>query len=154
MTAKRSAGVKIHISASTPATFDDTGYEALADFTKIGEVTRISGFGPRWNNETHNPLEHDGTEYLKTNKDAGALTVEMALDTDDAGQIKVKAARDSASAIASIRVEFPGGDDYYCQLVVNEFMPNPDTQSAKQTATMVGNVTCSSTGVGWVEALA
>ena len=154
MTAKRSAGTTISISATTPGSYDQSGYEAIGDFSPLGEATRIAGFGPRWNTESHNPLANSGTQYIKTNRDGGPLSVEMALDTDDAGQVKAKAARDSATAIYSIKITEPNGDDYYAQILVTDFQVLLDTQSAKQTATLTAVVTASDSDIDWVEVLA
>ena len=113
MTARRSAGTIISISATAPGSFDQAGYEGIGDFSELGEVTRINGFGPRWNVDPHQPLKISGQQPLKTNRDPGSVTVEMALDTDDAGQVKAKAARDSSTAVYSIKITTPNGDDYY-----------------------------------------
>lgn len=155
MTAVRSAGVKAYISLSTPSTFDQSGYEALGDFTEIKGLERLSGHGPVWNTESHRYLGNSGEQVFKTNRSGGTLNMTLALNTDDAGQIKLKSARDSATTVASIKLTYPNGDDYYCQLVVTDFRPNPDTQGSKQMAEVAGSVTVGAdSDVDWVEVLA
>lgn len=153
MGASRSSGFTIALDSNTPGSFNQAGYEALSNWDLIGEVTRISGFGPRWNTESHMPLANSGVQKVKTNRDGGSFTVDMALDTDDAGQIAAKAARDSTSAY-SVRITAPNGDDYYAQVLVTDFQPNPDSQGSKQTASMVCEVTATDDDVDWVEVLA
>lgn len=150
---KRSAGTIISISASTPATFNQAGYEALADYSELGEALNVDGFGPRHNTEANPRLKQVGTKYTKTSRDGGQFSVDLALDTDDAGQIKAKAGRDGSGAV-SIRVTEPNGDDYYCQLLVTQFDVMLGNNAATQKAKMVGQVDCSADDVDWVEVLA
>lgn len=152
MDPSRSAGIKFHISAGVPSTFDQAGYEALT-FTQVKGIERLSAFGATWNIEDFNPLDITGTRRLKTNRDPGVISFDAALDTDDPGQVLVKAARES-TALYAIKIEFPNGDDYYAQVLVSNFQPNPDTQSAKQMATANMSVSTSETDVDWVEVLA
>lgn len=153
MSVKASAGTTLKISAGVPATFDSTGYNALT-FTSVGEVTSIGGFGATWSVQGHNPINLRGTQKVKTNRDPGSFTVEMALDTDDAGQILMKAARDSGSALYAFLITTPEGDKYYCQGYVTIFTVNPGDQTAKKTASATIEVSTSSTDVDWVEVLA
>ena len=44
MTVRTSAGTTLKVSASTPATFDATGYNALT-MTVVGEVSDLGEFG-------------------------------------------------------------------------------------------------------------
>lgn len=153
MTQNVSAGTTLSISAGVPSTFDQSGYEALS-FTAVGEVTDLAGFGPQWATSAHKPLALRGTQKKKTSRDGGSFTATMALDTDNAGQIICKAARDSATGIYAIRITTPNGDDYYCQVLVTQFQPTIGNQDAMQTASMTCEVTASSTDVDWVEVLA
>lgn len=148
-----SAGTLLKISAGVPATFNVAGYQALA-WTTVGEITDISGFGVTWSNQTGNQLALRGTQKKKSVRDPGNLDLTLNLDTDDAGQILMKTARDSATAIYSAAVHAPNGDVYYCQVLVNSFMAGGVSQDGKQTATSSCAVTTSATDVDWVESLA
>jgi len=148
-----SAGILFKISAGVPATFNAAGYAALS-FTTVGEVTDISGFGIVWSNQTGNQLALRGTQKKKSVRDPGNLDLTLNLDTDDAGQIIMKTARDSATALYAGQVAMPGGDIYYCQVLVNTFSVEGVSQDGKQTATSTCAVTTSATDVDWVESLA
>jgi hypothetical protein len=92
MTAMPSAGTTLAISAGSPATFDETGFEALT-FTTIGEITSIDGdVGRVYNVITHNPLATRATVKKKGSYNSGSVTIPLALDIDDAGQILAEAA--------------------------------------------------------------
>lgn len=148
-----SAGILFKISAGVPATFNTAGYAALS-WTTVGEVTDVSGFGVTWTNQTGNQLALRGTQKKKAVRDPGSLELTLNLDTDDAGQVIMKTARDSATAIYAAQILMPGGDIYYCQVLVNSFMVGGVAQDGKQTATASCAVTTSATDVDWVESLA
>lgn len=147
------AGTLFAITAGVPATFNVAGYAALS-WTNVGEVTDVGEFGAVWSNSTGNQLATRGTQKKKTTRDPGNLDLTLNLDTDDAGQILMKAARDSATAIYAARVTEPNGDIYYCQVLVNTFKVGGQNQAGKTTATTSCAVTTSSTDVDWVESLA
>jgi hypothetical protein len=153
MTWNTSAGVIMKLSAGVPATFNAAGYGALS-MTTVGEVTSLNGFGVTWSNQTGNQLALRGTQKKKTVRDPGALDVGLNLDTDDAGQVLMKQARDSATGIYSAGIYMPNGDIYFCQVLVNSFMVGAFSQDGKQTATAACAVTTSPTDVDWVEVLA
>ena len=90
MTVRTSAGTTFKVSASTPATFDSSGYNALS-FTTVGEVTNIGDFGRMYAKIVHNPVGNRGLVKKKGSFDEGALNLALGLDTDDAGQIIMKA---------------------------------------------------------------
>lgn len=148
-----SAGTTFGISAGVPSTFDTTGYDALS-FTTVGEIRDFSEFGVTWANASHTPVALRGLQRKKTSRDPGRFTLTMALDTDNAGQILMKAARDSATAIYAAKFLLAGGDIYYCQVLVNSFTVAPGNQAGDQMATAACAVTTSSTDVDWVEKLA
>lgn len=90
----------ISVTATAPATYDITGFDALADWTEVGEVTDLSGHGDTYTEVTHLPLSSRRVQKLKGSVDAGSETYTLADDIDDAGQLVLKA------ALAS-------DDDYY-----------------------------------------
>lgn len=147
-----SAGSTFKISAGVPATFNAAGYAALT-FTAVGEIDNIGEFGSTWQNESHNPVAITGTKKFKTSRDPGGLSLGMLLDTDDAGQILMKAAKDS-TALYAIEIRTPEGDKYYAQALVNDFKVNVSSQSSKKMATTSLAISTSNTDVDWVESLA
>jgi hypothetical protein len=151
MTVRTSAGSTIKLSASTPATFDASGYNALT-YTTVGEASDLGEFGREFALVTHNPVGTRGTQKYKGSWNEGSLTLQMGLDTDDAGQILAKAAALSDNAY-SFCVTTQNLDKYYFQARVMSFKVSVGSVDAITSATMMVEITPSSTGVGIVEVL-
>lgn len=152
MTVRSSAGTTIGISSAAPATFNVAGYSALT-FTGIGEVTDLGEFGREYNLITHNPLGSRGTVKLKGSFNEGSITMQLGLDTDDAGQILAKTASLSDNDY-SFKVTTQNGDDYYFQAKVMSFKVAVGSVDSVTTASITLEITSSNTGVGVVEDLA
>jgi hypothetical protein len=152
MSVHTSAGTTIGIVAGAPATYNVAGYTALA-FTTIGEITNAGEFGRVYQLITHNPLATRGTQKFKGSYNEGAINLNLALDTDDAGQVLAKVALDSDNDY-SFKVAMPGGDDFYFRAKVMSFPIGVNDSNSLTTATMQLEITTSSAGVGIVEDLA
>lgn len=152
MAAYTSAGSTIRISASLPATFNAAGYQALV-YSAIGEVTDLGEFGREYNLVTHNPVGNRSTQKYKGSFNEGSMTLQLALDTDDAGQILAKAALLS-DANYSFVVQTQQGDRYYYMAQVLSFKVGVGSVDQITAATIQLELTTSSTGVGIVEVLA
>lgn len=151
MTVATSAGTVLKISAGTPGTFNVAGYEALTWIT-VGEVTDLGEFGREYALVTHNPVGSRGTRKYKGSYNEGAMTLQLGLDTDDAGQILAKAASLSDSDY-SVSVTTQNGDVYYMQAKVMSWKVGVGSVDSITTATCVLEITTTSTGVGVVEDL-
>lgn len=151
MTVATSAGTVLKISAGTPGTFNVAGYEALT-WTTVGEVTDLGEFGREYALVTHNPVGSRGTRKYKGSFNEGAMTLQLGLDTDDAGQILAKAASLS-DADYSISVTTQNGDVYYMQAKVMSWKVGVGSVDSITTATCVLEITTTSAGVGVVEDL-
>lgn len=151
MTVRTSAGTTLGISASNPATFNIAGYDALS-FTSIGEITDLGEFGREYNLVTHNPIGSRGTVKKKGSFNEGSMTLQLGLDTDDAGQILAKAASLS-DADYSFKLTTQNGDIYYYQAQVMSFKVGVGQVDSITTASITLELTSSSTGVGVVEKL-
>ena len=97
--AKTSAGTKLYISATLPATEDEAGYAALS-WTEVGEVINLPEFGKTFNLVTHNPLGDRKTYKRKGSFNEGNLAVQMARAPSDAGQALALAALEIDTAYA------------------------------------------------------
>lgn len=151
MTVRTTAGSTFKVSAANPATFNAAGYAALA-WTAVGEVTDLGEFGREYNKVTHNPVDNRGTVKKKGSFDEGTITLQLGLDTDDAGQIILKAAALSDNDY-SFQVTTQNGDKYYCQAQVMSFKPNLGSVDNITAASVTLEITTSATGVGIVEVL-
>lgn len=152
MTVRTSAGTTIKLSAGTPATFDVAGY-ALLTYTALGEVTDLGEFGREYSLVTHNPVGSRGTVKKKGSFNEGTMTLQLGLDTDDAGQILAKAAS-ASDADYSFVVETQNGDKYYFQAQVMSFKVAVGGVDSITSATISLELTTTSAGVGIVESLA
>lgn len=151
MTVATSAGTVLKMSAGTPGTLNVAGYEALT-WTTVGEVTDLGEFGREYALVTHNPVGSRGTRKYKGSYNEGAMTLQLGLDTDDAGQILAKAASLSDSDY-SVSVTTQNGDVYYMQAKVMSWKVGVGSVDSITTATCVLEITTTSTGVGVVEDL-
>jgi len=124
MTAMTSAGTSLALVASIPATLDDAGFEALAPYTVVGEITDIEGdFGRAYTLATHNPLATRATGKFKGSYDEGSVTLTLALDESDGGQSLMDAALTSDDPYA-FKLTMQDGEVLYFQAMVMAFPEN------------------------------
>lgn len=152
MAVKTSATTTLHVSASQPATYDAAGYAALS-WTAVGEVTDLGEFGREFNLVTHNPLATRGTQKKKGSFNEGSIAVQLGLDTDDAGQIIMKAAALSDSDY-SFKITDQKGDKYNFQAQVMGWKVGVGSIDQIAAATAQLELTTTAAGVGIVESLA
>ena len=152
MTVRSSAGSTIKISAGTPATYDAAGYGALT-LTTIGEVTDLGEFGREYALVTHNPLGTRGTTKLKGSFNEGSISMQLGLDTDDAGQILAKTASLS-DADYSFEIATQNGDKYYFQAKVMSFKVGVGSVDQVTGATIALEITSGGLNPGIIEVLA
>ncbi|PTR17501.1 hypothetical protein C8R31_101665 [Nitrosospira sp. Nsp2] len=152
MSVRTSAGTTLKISAAAPATFDAAGYAALT-FTNVAEITDLGEFGREYALVTHNPIGSRGTVKKKGSFNEGTMALKLGLDTDDAGQILIKAASLSDNDY-SFQITSQNGDKYYFQAQVMNFKVGLSTVDAVTSASVNLELTSSSAGVGVIEVLA
>lgn len=143
------AGTEISISAAKPATFDATGYAALT-FSKIGEITDGGSHGKTYAEVTHSPIDTRMVQKFKGSINIGTKTLQLAVDSADAGQIVLKAALDS-DADYSFKVEYQDGDIDYFQAKVMSFDKAAAGVDSIRSATVNLALTGTKTGIGIVE---
>lgn len=154
MTVRTSAGTTFALTATRPATFDAAGYAAVGmTYTTVGEITDLGEFGREYALVTHQPLGNRSTQKFKGSFNEGALNIQLALNTDDAGQILMKSALLS-DASHSCRVTTQNGDVYYFQAAVMSFRLGVGSVDQITTAAATLEITTSAGGVGVVEVLA
>ena len=117
-----SAGTKLRISASAPATYNSTGFAALT-WTEIGEVSEMGEFGRQYNLVTFNTLGDRRTVKRKGSYNDGTIACQMARVPDDAGQtILVTAVNSDASY--SIKVTLQDGTVFYTTAQIMSYTTN------------------------------
>lgn len=152
MAVRTSATTTLRISAGVPATFDSAGYAALT-YTSVGEITNFGEFGREFTLATHNPVSTRGTQKLKGSFNEGSIALQLGLDTDDAGQILMKAAALSDNLYA-FKITTANSDVYYFQGLTMSFKVGLNDVNSVTAANAQIEITTSSTGVGIVEVLA
>jgi len=145
------AGTKIGISASTPATFNEAGYEALV-FTNIGNIEDGGEHGREYAEVTFNPIDTRGTQKYKGSFNEGNKTLSIGYDSDDAGMVLLKAALASDNDY-SFEVEYPNGDIDWFQAKVMSLTKAIGGVDSIRMATVTLAITTNSAGVGIVEYL-
>jgi hypothetical protein len=157
MTVYTSAGSTLTISASTPATFDGSGYAAVFAASPgpalVGEVTDLGEFGREFALVTHMPVGSRGTQKFKGSFNEGTMAISLGLDTDNAGQILMKSASLSDNNY-SFMVTTQSGDKYFFQAKVMSFKVNIAGVDSITTASASLELTTNAAGVGIVETLA
>lgn len=151
MGTRTTAGSTLRLSAAQPATYNAAGYAALA-WTTVGEIVDFGEFGREYNLVTHNPVATRGTQKKKGSFNEGALALQLGLDTDDAGQIMAKTARDSDNDY-SAEITTQNGDKYYMQVQVMNFKVGLGSIDQITAASINMEITTNSAGVGIVESL-
>jgi len=153
MTAKTSAGATLKISAGVPATFDAAGYAALS-YTTVGEITNFGELGREFTLVTHNPVANRATFKLKGSFNEGSIDLQLALDTDDAGQVLMKAAA-LVDNLYAFLITTPVGplDKYYFQGLVMGWKVGVRGVNDITAASAKIEITSSAAGVGIVEVL-
>ena len=144
------AGTRISISAAKPATYNEAGYEAVTTWAKVGEITDGGSHGRTYNEVTHGPIDTRGTQKFKGSFNEGTKTLQLALDSSDAGQLIVKQALASDDSF-SFKVEYQGGDVDYFQALVLSFQKATAGVDSIRSATVQLSLTTSKDGVGIVE---
>ena len=127
MSVTTASGSTVSMSIATPATQDQAGYEALT-YTVVGEVISGSALGGTINNATYDPLSTEVTQNVLGNKTMDAVTLQLAYNSADAGQILLESVTSvgdaSYKAVVTFKFELPNGETYYSFGFVSEYKPN------------------------------
>jgi hypothetical protein len=157
MTVRTSAGTTLRVTASAPATFNSAGYTTLFTTSPVpalvGEVTDLGEFGREYALVTHMPVGSRGTQKFKGSFNEGTITLSLGLDTDDAGQIIMKAASLSDNDY-SFMVTTQNGDKYFFRAQIMSWKVGVGSVDSITTASATLEITTNAAGVGIVEALA
>ena len=78
----------IKISATAPGTYDEAGYDAIGDFSALGQVVDWTPGGKTYSVTTSNPIAQRNTDKYKGTYNNDSDTITLNRDDDDAGQIK------------------------------------------------------------------
>jgi hypothetical protein len=156
MSVKTSANSTLAIVASgaQPATYDVAGYSAAGmTYVLVGEITDMGEFGREYALVTHSPVGTRGTVKKKGSFNEGTIALQLGLDSQDAGQIILKAATLSDSDF-TYKITTQNGDVYYFQAQSLSFKIGVGSVDQITMATVNLELTTSNTGIGIVESIA
>lgn len=122
MTVMTSAGSRVSIANTLPATYDAAGFAALT-WIEIAEITNVSEFGRTYALVTHMPLATRIAKKFKGSYNNGNMTLQYGKDITDAGQAAVMAALDSDNSYA-IKIVLQDGTNIYCTAKVMDAKVN------------------------------
>ncbi len=157
MTVRTTAGSVMRITAAKPATFTESGYEAVFPIPitstnpLVGEITDFGEFGREYNLTTHNPVGDRGTVKLKGSFNAGQMNLQLGLDGDDSGQNMLKTAANS-DADYYFEITIQSGERYYFPAKVMNFKTNLGSVDSVTSANVTLELT-SYDGVDIIEAM-
>jgi hypothetical protein len=113
----------------------------------------LGEFGREYALVTHMPVGNRGTQKFKGSFNEGTITLSLGLDTDDAGQIIMKAASISDNDY-SFMVTTQNGDKYFFRAQIMSWKVGVGSVDSITTATATLEITTNAAGVGIVESLA
>lgn len=117
MGARTSAGTTIAIGPF-PASLDPAGYGGVS-YDVIGEVTDAGEYGKIYALVTHNPLGDRKTQKFKGSYNNGSITLQLAQDETDAGQVSANVALDSDDSFSIRVIKQNGAIDYFTAKVMS-----------------------------------
>ena len=117
-----SQGTVIGASATQPATENIAGYVALT-YTDIAEVTNFGESGGTATVTSFTPVNSGVVNKRKGSKDYGTMSLSLASDIADAGQILLKAGFDGAQeqTIHSFEITDNAGNITYFMGLISSF---------------------------------
>jgi hypothetical protein len=111
-------GGTLSVSASTPATEDEAGYDALS-WTEIGNVLSIGELGATTGVISVNPIKTGVTKHYNGMKDLGEIPIAVEFDASDAGMTILEAGN-NGSTVHSFKVADADGRELFWQgLIAN-----------------------------------
>lgn len=126
-------GTTMHISANAPATFDQSGCEALS-YTKIGGVVTIPEIGDSSEDGTVTSLEEGRVLHFNGVKDFAPFTVELIYDAADTGQDIVRTNKNGTTE-CTIKIVDADSTDTYIVGVVGPVMSTERSPSTHKGQT-------------------
>lgn len=147
-----SVGSTLSVVATAPGTYDGTGFAALT-WVPVGEIEDVPEFGASRSSVTFTPLTTGVTQKYGGSTDPGKLTIKFLSNTDDAGQIVLKAGRASTSPI-SVKIMSQNGDVYYFRAIVLSCKLTIGAATDKTMGSCELDITSTSAGLSHIEVLA
>jgi hypothetical protein len=116
------SGAQVGISASLPATYDVAGYDVSSIiFTPVGQIESYGNHGMSAAVTEFTPVDTAVVAKVKGSKNYGMMSLVMANLPSDPGQVLLKTASESLSAVHySIEVRYPDNEYHYLDVIVTK----------------------------------
>jgi hypothetical protein len=121
-----SVGTIVSVSASSPATYDATGFAALT-WSACGELSELPSFGAEAALATHTPLGTGIVAKRRGSLNYGSVSLTMGLSGTDTGQVIFQTAGEAAAGVdaqVSVKVELVTGELQYFTAQVMSYKTN------------------------------
>lgn len=115
-------GSTLSIVASTPASEDQTGYEALS-YTEVGKIVSVGELGDESDEITFDLLKTGRRSRVNGVKDLGNIPVVVEHDAADAGQDIVRAGNNT-NTTHTFKITDTDNIDYYFQGLLANYKMN------------------------------
>ena len=121
MTVSTNAGNKFYISKTPtpPTTYDAAGYAALS-YDEVGEITDAGTLTAEYAVTEHNTVNKRDIQKLKGSRNNGSQDYTLGFDDIDAGQLTMQAALDSDEDY-HIKIALKSGAFFYYSGLVTNF---------------------------------
>lgn len=124
-----STGTLIDVSVELPAANDQASFEAIAAWTRVGQIATVAEFGPSREEVTFTPIDTGDQAIIAGSTSYGTFSCTYGDELADAGQVLVENALPTNTAI-SFRITRPNGKIHYFTARVLNFTVNPDNANA------------------------
>ena len=131
-----SLGTTLGVVVGEPATYDDTGFEALT-FQDVGEISSFPEMGGEAEVATHTPVKSGVVAKRAGSRDYGSVVFPMAHVFGEAGQDELQSGFDGTNAgkVYSIKVDNPTIGALFFTAVITSFKFTPgDANSIAQAS--------------------
>jgi hypothetical protein len=117
-----SLGTVLSVSASSPSTYDSSGFAALS-YSVVGEITSIPEFGGTAQVNTSIPIATGIVNKRAGSYDYGQSSLGISRDAADAGQIALKSGFDGANkgVVHAVRLVLASGTTVYFTAIISSF---------------------------------
>lgn len=120
MGATTTAGTKLSVSLTPPATLDLAGWTTLyATMNDVGRITDMGEYDRVYNLVTTTPLDSRRVQKYKGSYDEGSMSLVFDVDPDDVGQDALRTQRDVDSDAYFAVTHQDGTVDFFSGLVLS-----------------------------------
>jgi len=122
--ANTTAGSILYVSTNLPATDTLAGFQAVAGYTKVGDISDLGELPIVYTAVPHENIEERVTKTLKGGKEPQSTTIQLSRVVTDAGQVVLSTYADSATyrdSELTVKIVHKDGTVFYGTALVMSF---------------------------------